>query len=496
MTIDQKTPLQTQNLLRSRSENALEHGLAPIAYNDTVLPALRLARSSQHAKRIARVLLIMLAVTILVIAVAPWQQAISGSGNVIAFAPLERQQTIQAPIKGRIVRWGEDIYENAYVEAGQEVVEIQDIDPLLLERLNMQLTVTKEQETAVQAQLDAVRTSFRMAQTMVANFEAQLEAYRAVKDQRIDAAEAYVAMAKERVAAEEQLLAEQEAAYEQELADFERHRNLYEDRIVSQYRFQLAERKMKETQAKVARAKAGLRAANQDLRGKMQERDTVEQQAQVAIDGAEAALRQAEGNVARAESDVARSQNDLNRVRNDIVSMESRIAQQESQVVQAPRAGYILRLMAYEGGEIVKEGDPLFVIVPDTKDRAVQIWLLGIDAPLVEPGRHVRLQFEGWPAVQFAGWPSVAVGTFGGRVASVDATDDGHGRFRCLIVPDPEDIEWPSDRFLRQGVRANGWVLLERVPLWFEVWRRLNGFPPAIDMEDGKPVKVPKIPKA
>ena len=114
----------------------------------------------------------------------------------------------------------------------------------------------------------------------------------------------------------------------------------------------------------------------------------------------------------------------------------------------------------------------------------MQIWLDGNDAPLVEAGRHVRLQFEGWPAVQFAGWPLVAVGTFGGTIVSVDMVDNGKGKFRCQILPDTTGSEhWPEERYLRQGVRANGWVLLEQVPLWFEVWRKLNGFPPTVDMD-------------
>ncbi|MEM9588586.1 MAG: toxin secretion protein, partial [Planctomycetota bacterium] len=121
------------------------------------------------------------------------------------------------------------------------------------------------------------------------------------------------------------------------------------------------------------------------------------------------------------------------------------------------------------------------------------------DAPLVDPGRHVRLQFEGWPAVQFAGWPSVAVGTFGGEVISVDATDDGNGRFRILVKPTEEE-KWPADKYLRQGVRTNGWVLLEQVPLWYEVWRNMNGFPQSVRSEDDKDKqkspKTPKLPKA
>ena len=111
-------------------------------------------------------------------------------------------------------------------------------------------------------------------------------------------------------------------------------------------------------------------------------------------------------------------------------------------------------------------------------------------SPLIEPGRHVRLQFEGWPAIQFAGWPSVAVGTFGGKVAFVDATDDGFGAFRIVVVPDGDE-PWPEGRFLRQGVRANGWILLDEVRLGFELWRQFNGFPPSVATEQAAPDKAP-----
>ena len=101
--------------------------------------------------------------------------------------------------------------------------------------------------------------------------------------------------------------------------------------------------------------------------------------------------------------------------------------------------------------------------------------------------------------MQFAGWPSVAVGTFGGRVAAIDATDDGTGSFRVLVKPGRED-DWPADRYLRQGVRANGWVMLNQVPLGYEIWRQLNGFPPVVSQDEpgkskkdsGKKVKLPK----
>ena len=125
---------------------------------------------------------------------------------------------------------------------------------------------------------------------------------------------------------------------------------------------------------------------------------------------------------------------------------------------------------------MVKQGDLLALVVPDTTSRAVELFVEGNDLPIISIGRHVRLQFEGWPAVQFSGWPSVAVGTFGGVIAVIDASDNGKGNFRVLVVPEDEE-HWPESRFLRQGVRTVGWVMLDSVKLGWELWRRFNAFP-------------------
>ena len=151
------------------------------------------------------------------------------------------------------------------------------------------------------------------------------------------------------------------------------------------------------------------------------------------------------------------------------------------------------------GVRLLKEGDALFTIVPDTSERVVELWVSGNDMPLIRKGDHVRLQFEGWPAVQFAGWPSVAVGTFGGEVAAIDPADDGKGKFRVQVKP-PRTRSGPPNDYLRQGVRANGWVMLSQVRLGYEIWRQLNGFPPVISPEepsgdskdDQKKVPLPK----
>ncbi|MEZ6133034.1 MAG: HlyD family efflux transporter periplasmic adaptor subunit [Planctomycetaceae bacterium] len=484
--------------LINTTEPAQSRMLGPSAYSEALLPSLRLARSSRLARRIGRLLLTLLMVGCALVAVAPWQQSVSGSGNVIAFDPTERQQTIEAPIKGRIIQWGPGIFENAHVKAGQLIVEIQDVDPMLMTRLQDQLAASDSQVRNLEQLVQANERNLANAKTIVTTFESQLRAYESVKDQILASADAAIASAVNKIEAEQQQLEETRAALTQAEADYERQKQLFREKIASQNTFQVAERKYLEARAKVAKAEAYVESAKNDLEGKQRDRDAKEQKALVDIEYATASLRKATGDIAKAESDVAKAQSELNKAEGYVLEMQTKVARQQSQVIVAPFDGFLTQISSNQGSQMVKEGDELCVIVPDTADRAVQVWLDGNDAPLVAPGRHVRLQFEGWPAIQFAGWPSVAVGTFGGTVISIDATDDGKGRFRVLVVPEEDDSKsWPSERYLRQGVRTNAWVLLERVPLWFELWRQMNGFPPVVTPDDGdkQKSKPPKLPK-
>lgn len=193
----------------------------------------------------------------------------------------------------------------------------------------------------------------------------------------------------------------------------------------------------------------------------------------------------------------------INTIEKEIQELRNKRGEFDRLEVRAPRSGYIQQWFGLEGSDTIKEGDQLFVIVPDTDELAVEMKVSGNDMPLLTEGDRVRLQFEGWPAVQFVGWPSVAIGTFGGKVNRVFPTDDGFGNFRVVVTPDnhfEREDGWPDDRYLRQGVRANGWVLLKQVPLGYEIWRQLNGFPPIIADEEpnkskdkGSKVKLPKL---
>lgn len=185
-----------------------------------------------------------------------------------------------------------------------------------------------------------------------------------------------------------------------------------------------------------------------------------------------------------------------------LAKAEVKFSRQQRQLVTAQRDGTILSILNGGGSVFVNEGDALAVFVPENLQPAVEIYVDGNDLPLVQPGRHVRLQFEGWPAVQFSGWPAVAIGTFGGEVYSVDPSVNKNGKFRVLVVPekDPQDQgmmeeqEWPDSLYLRQGTRVVGWVLLDTVKLGYELWRIFNGFPPSLP-ENNNPLEPQKKAK-
>lgn len=414
-----------------------------------------------HTPRAARLLARMVAIGVLVVALGlvfvPWQQSVRGDGRVIAYAPLERQQAIEAPMGGRIVAWS--VQEGDAVVAGQPVVTISDNDPELITRL-------QGQRDAIIVRTEATRTALRV-------MEQQIESLTAVREAAVQSAAAKITATDEKLRAAEQDVQAANAKALTAALNLERVTGLHAEGLASRRDLELAQlghdtarAEVREKQAKVSAAKADLRAAKAD-------RSETSSSKIASVEKAQTELEKIRAELAKHEE--------------DLLELQTKLARQETMEVTAPRDGRILRVVAKQGGEQVKPGEPLAVIVPDTESRAVELWLDGNDAPLVCEGRHVRLQFEGWPAVQFVGWPSVAVGTFGATVVIVDAAADERGKTRVVVVPD-DPLHWPEGRFLRQSTRVHGWVLLDQVPLGFELWRQFNGFPPALlDIEGQAP---------
>lgn len=163
--------------------------------------------------------------------------------------------------------------------------------------------------------------------------------------------------------------------------------------------------------------------------------------------------------------------------RSAINRVDTSISRQSTQLIRAPRAGRIMRVEASDSATMVSQGDMLATFAPDQSRRVVELYVDGRDVPLIRPGRRVRLEFEGWPAIQFSGWPAVAQGMFDGRVMAIDVAASSTGLFRVLVEPDPARPSWPREPFVRLGAKARGWVLMDTVTVGFELWRQLNDFP-------------------
>lgn len=411
--------------------------------------ALDVAGSIDGARVLSRLLVVAFFAVIVALFVTPWQQSVTGSGRLIAYAPLERQQTIEAPIKGRVVQWY--VQEGDHVEAGDPIVELSDNDPQIMQRL-------RRERRALQEQVDAAELSITVAEAKIASLDG-------VRTAAILGADLKQQISQDRRDAAQRDVDAAEAEYKTAKLNVERQRRLHEKGLASTRTLELAEMELETSRAKKSSASSTLRAAKREVRRSGADLDQTDSDAQAKIEDGRASLQKAKSDKAKALAELAK--------------LDTRFSRQQTMRIDAPRAGTVFRLVARQGGEFANPGETLAILVPDTNDRAVELWVDGNDAPLITAGRHVRLQFEGWPAVQFVGWPSVAVGTFGGRVAFVDATDNGQGQFRVVVVPDGEE-PWPEARYLRQGVRANGWVLLNQVSLGYELWRQFNGFPPAV----------------
>ena len=417
------------------------------------LSALSTARTPRLISTLARACVWLFLATPPALLLTPWQQNITGSGRVTAFAPLERQQTVEAPVSGRIVQW--QAREGAKVKAGDVLMEIVDVDPEQLERL-------RRQTDAAGAKLAAKEEELRAYRLQVDNLLTTRNLQVASAQYRLD-------VARQRAVSASEAIASARATLDTAAVQTGRLQRLLGNGLVSKRDFEVAERDGIVARRNLNSAQAALNAAQAEQSAAEAEIGRIRADAQARIDSATASANKTLSELEDSRSSLLKSEIDLSR--------------QQSQVVKAPRDGSILRLVANPQSDIVKQGDPLLVLVPDSDVKAVELWVNGNDAVLIMPGRHARLQFEGWPAIQFAGWTELAVGTFGGTVAFVDSTDDGKGKFRVLIVPDQADRPWPSERFLRQGVRVNGWVILNRVTMIYELWRQLNAFPPQLTEE-------------
>lgn len=438
-------------------------------------PAIQLARTGRFIRLIGRITFVMLIVSLLAMFFVPWRQTARGMGTVTALNPQERPQPVKSPAKGVLFWVKPGLREGSRVTKGETLVKIRPFAEGEVEFVNQQILATEGKVASAKLNVDNTEQAIDLQRLSGESLQLSLE-------QSLEAAEKKYEQTKNEI-----------DVYKAQLSDKENQAriamNVIKQGIIPEQ--ELFTKKQGVTQAKGKLAKAE-NAAKEAL-GTLNEK-----RALVKAYGQDIEIKNQSAKQKR--NDAVQK---LAAANKELLDLKKKQGELERNDIPAPCSGVIQQWYGVEGADTVKEGDQLFVIVPETEDLGVEMKVTGNDMPLIQVGDKVRLQFEGWPAVQFVGWPSVAVGTFGGTVNRVFPTDDGKGNFRVLISPDdnaPIDDGWPDERYLRQGVRANGWVLLKEVPLGYEIWRQLNGFPPTVaddepDKEKKKGGKL-KLPKA
>lgn len=420
------------------------------ADNKVFNDALVATETPEFVVRYVRNLSILFFVLPIIAMFLPWQQNVTAIGKVTAFSPSERVQTIDAPVSGVISKWY--VQEGSVVKEGDVLLEVSDIDHMFKDRL--------------EAQRNNLQTKLNAKQDELKSYQVQQQNLMSSRDAKISAARFKLDVANQKILSTTEAISAAKATADAAEFQSNRMQRLFVDGLVSKRDLEVAERDLIIAHRNLISAQAQHNSAKAEAQSAKAEILQIRADTQASLDSSSAVINKIKGELADSQ--------------NSLTSSEINLSRQNMQRIVAPRAGTIFRLPVNSQSQMISQGQPLLVILPETNARAVELWVDGRDAPLITTDTSVRLEFEGWPAIQVPGWAKIGIGTFSGKVSFVDPTDNGTGSFRVMVVPDENYPDWPSARFLRQGISAKGWILLENVTIGYEIWRLLNGFPARI----------------
>lgn len=425
-------------------------------------PGLKTQRSilfktlqTPNAGKVVAKVLLFITFLFFILLFFPWQQNIRGVGVLTAFAPGQRPQSVETAIAGRIASW--KVVEGQYVNKGDTILTLAEVkekffDPELLARTREQIDAKRNSIQSKEAVAEATRNVIKFQQqTLVAKREQAgnklLQAnFKLVSDSVDNEAE------KVRFANQQNIFQRNKRRFEAGNIALTKYQEIESKFQESKMKQISAENKFQESKAEVINARVGINAVEAEYRDK---------------------ISKSQSDLAKTLADIFESQAGLAKLENTYTNLS--IRNQQYQLI-APQDGYIVKAMKAGIGETVKEGESIVQIMPNDHQLAVEMYVKAMDIPLIQPDRKVRVEFDGWPTLQFSGWPNVSIGTFGGVVRVIDRVDSKGGTYRILVTPDPDDEPWPEQ--LRVGSGTKGWVMLDNVRVWYEIWRNLNGFPP------------------
>lgn len=394
-------------------------------------------------------------VFLLIVLLMPWTQNISSSGHVTTLYQDQRPQQINTVIPGKIIKWY--IKEGDVVKKGDTLVQLADtkddyLDSNLVERTKDQLN-SKEQEllfysekiNAIESQINAIENNRDLK---ISSYQNKIEQY---KRKLISDSSEVVAAEVEYKIAQEQLT---------------RGKQLFNQGVVSLVELERRTAQSNKTLAILTEKQQKLLNTKQEINIIKIDINSVRQEADDKIFKSRSEIASSRGNIAGATGELAKNKNILA----NYISRGNQkwlIAPQDGQIIKAKKGGI---------NEIVKEGEMIVEMVPTHIDHAIELFIEPMDLVLINPGQKVRMIFDGFPAIVFSGWPNNSYGTFGGVVSMVENNRNENGKFRILVIPDSDQNKWPAA--LKTGTGARGFALLNTVPVWYELWRQINGFPP------------------
>lgn len=416
--------------------------------------ALKSVIKEKSSKKIVRVFYVFFFLAVVFMFI-PWTQNVRSNGKLITLRPEQRPQTINTIIAGRIEKWY--VKDGDIVKKGDTLLFISEVkdgyfDPKLVERTKDQIRV-KEQ-------------SVKTYGDKVVSLDNRIDAL--IESGKLKLQQAQIKLKQTRLKLISDSIDYQVARNNYDIAkdQFERFEKLTKEGLKSQTDLEIRKVSMQRAQGSMISAQQKLLQSRNDIID-----------AKVELSSIEAKYRD---EISKAESDKFSAMTSMFETEVDVTKLQTQSANYSIRngmyVITAPQDGVVTKVIQSGIGETVKQGEEVLTIMPRVYDLAIEMYILPMDLPLIHKGQKVRIQFDGWPAIVFSGWPNTSHGTYGGEVFAVDNFAQEDGTFRVLISPDTSDYSWP--KALRVGGGTNSMILLKDVPVWYELWRIINGFPP------------------
>ncbi len=421
-----------------------------------------------HYKILNRIILVV-SIVVLIALFLPWTQNISGIGAVTTLKPDQRPQDIQTAIAGRIEKWF--VQEGDYVKKGDTILFISEIkedymDPNLVQN-------TKNQ-------VDAKKMAVESYGSKVATLDIQIQSINNEKNLKLEQAKNKIRQAVLKIKSDSADLEAVKTQIKIANTQFSRAVQLNKEGLKPLTDVEEKRLKLQDVEAKIITQENKLLASrNEFINTKVEVNRITAEYAEKA---------------SKARSDQFTAQSNQFDTEAQVSKLENQYANYSIRngmyYIKAPQNGYVNRAVQSGIGETIKEGTAIVTIMPSKYDIAVETFVSPTDLPLITKGEKVRIWFDGWPTIVFSGWPDMSYGTFGGKIVAVETFISENGKYRILIAPDKEEDAWPKQ--LSIGAGAQTIALLDNVPVWFEIWRTLNGFPPNYYKPKSKSAKEKK----